>query len=133
MRHETLTALRFDDESLNSASCMHVLEHVGLGRYGDPLDYDGDIKAMTELSRVVKPGGDLLIAVPVGAIPVIQFNAHRIYRFSDIPNFFGEKYDVIEQVLIPEKGPEGLINAPTPEQIGQTRYACGCYWLRKRR
>lgn len=132
LRRETLTALNFENGSLNSVSCMHVLEHVGLGRYGDPLDYDGDIKAMAELSRVVKPGGDLLIAVPVGAVPVIQFNAHRIYRFTDIPDLFGEHFDIIEQALIPERGPAGLIASPSAEALGQTRYACGCYWLRKR-
>ena len=52
-----LTALPFDDGSVASLSCMHVVEHVGLGRYGDPLDPDGDLKAMAELKRVLATEG----------------------------------------------------------------------------
>jgi hypothetical protein len=68
----------FHDESLKSVSCMHVVEHVGLGRYGDRLDPDGDIRAIDELKRVLAPSGSILIVVPVGK-PRIVFNAHRIY------------------------------------------------------
>ncbi|MBK6532706.1 MAG: hypothetical protein IPF99_24860 [Deltaproteobacteria bacterium] len=49
-----LTRLPFADRSIASLSCMHVLEHVGLGRYADPVDYDGDLKAFAELRRVVR-------------------------------------------------------------------------------
>ena len=59
-----LTALLpFADNSIHSLSCMHVLEHIGLGRYGDPLDPDGDLKAIGELVlRVVARRFDLLVA-----------------------------------------------------------------------
>ncbi|MCR5877640.1 DUF268 domain-containing protein [Phenylobacterium sp. J367] len=132
LRKENLMQLSFADGSLPSVSCMHVLEHVGLGRYGDPLDYDGDLKGMRELARVTAPGGDLLVVVPVGAAAVIQFNAHRIYRFADVPEIFARDFDVVEQVLIPEKGPAGLVPSPTVDQLARERYGCGCYWLRKR-
>ncbi|WP_211226596.1 DUF268 domain-containing protein [Pedobacter glucosidilyticus] len=59
-----LMNLPFETDSVTSISCMHTIEHIGLGRYGDPLDYDGDIKAIKELKRVVAPGGNLLIVVP---------------------------------------------------------------------
>ena len=76
-----LNRLPFGSGSVNSLSCMHTLEHIGLGRYGDPLDVDGDIKAAEELSRVLAPDGNLLIVVPVGRSR-IQFNAHRIYAYQ---------------------------------------------------
>lgn len=57
VQREDLRALSFADNSLSSVSCMHVIEHIGLGRYGDTLDYDGDLKAVNELKRVVRPGG----------------------------------------------------------------------------
>ena len=60
-----LTELPFPDNSVKSLSCMHTLEHVGLGRYGDPLDREGDIKAAHELQRVLSYGGDLLVASPM--------------------------------------------------------------------
>lgn len=55
------------------------LEHDGLGRYGDPLDPNGDLKAMREMSRALRPGGLLFLGVPVGARDHIEFNVHRIY------------------------------------------------------
>ena len=68
---------------------MHVVEHIGLGRYGDPLDATGDLKAMKELARVVAPGGTLLLVCPVGR-PRVVFNAHRIYSVEQISASFPE-------------------------------------------
>jgi SAM-dependent methyltransferase len=70
--------LPFADASLESVSSLHVLEHIGLGRYGDPLDPDGSERAAVELARVVKPGGRLYLSVPVGRERVC-FNAHRVF------------------------------------------------------
>ena len=55
-----LVNLPFMDESIASLSCMHTIEHIGLGRYGDKLDPEGDLKAISELKRVLKVDGDLL-------------------------------------------------------------------------
>ncbi|MEN0111343.1 MAG: hypothetical protein AAF805_11535, partial [Planctomycetota bacterium] len=55
-QHADLTALSMASGSVASASCMHVLEHIGLGRYGDPVDPDGDRKAAAELERIIAPG-----------------------------------------------------------------------------
>ena len=51
--------------------------------YLSPIDPEGDLKAVKELSRVVTKGGSLLFVVPVGK-PRIQFNAHRIYSYKKI-------------------------------------------------
>jgi hypothetical protein len=59
-----LTQLRFADNSFQSLSCMHTVEHVGLGRYGDHIDPDGDMQAARELERVVAKGGSLLFCCP---------------------------------------------------------------------
>ena len=42
-----------------------MLEHIGLGRYGDPIDPQGTEKAATELQRVLAPGGDLYLSLPI--------------------------------------------------------------------
>lgn len=125
-----LTALPFADRSIASLSCMHVLEHIGLGRYGDPIDPEGDLKAIAELVRVLAPGGDLLIVTPVGA-PRIQFNAHRIYD----PDAFAASFaplDLIEFALIEEVGDRGILISPPPELVRKERYGCGCFWFRRR-
>lgn len=72
-----ITALPYDDGTLDSVSSLHVVEHVGLGRYGDLLDVEGSIKALAELSRIVAPGGVLYLSVPVGR-EAVCFNAHRV-------------------------------------------------------
>lgn len=79
-------SLPFRDESISSLSCLHVIEHVGLGRYGDPLDPLGAQRAAQELERVLKPGGHLFLSVPVGRERVC-FNAHRVYAPATIRSF----------------------------------------------
>ena len=56
-----LVSLPFVSRSLYSVSCMHVVEHIGMGRYGDTIDPDGDLKAISELQRVLAIGGSLLL------------------------------------------------------------------------
>lgn len=59
-------------------------EHDGLGRYGDPIDPFGDIKAMRNAKTMLKPGGLLFLAVPVGPDTLV-WNAHRIYGKIRLP------------------------------------------------
>jgi len=71
--------LPFEDNSLESLSCLHVIEHIGLGRYGDKLNINGPKVACKELSRVLKPGGYLYLSTPIGRERVC-FNAHRVFN-----------------------------------------------------
>lgn len=124
-----LYALPFEDGSVASLSCMHVVEHVGLGRYGDPLDPDGDLKAIKELARVLAPGGDLLFVVPVGR-PRVMFNAHRIYGYEQIIEAFEGLY-LAEFTLIQQNGVEPPILGAAAGQVAAEQYGCGCFWFRK--
>ncbi len=71
--------LPFEDNSIKSISSLCVIEHIGLGRYGDPIDILGSEKAVKELIRVTAPGGIILLSVPVGNANKVLFNAHRIF------------------------------------------------------
>lgn len=71
-------------EQFDVALSISSVEHAGLGRYGDPLDPDGDLAAMRDLRKYVRPGGRLLLAVPVGS-DVVVWNAHRIYGRLRLP------------------------------------------------
>ncbi len=128
-----LKKLSFNDNSIESLSCMHVVEHVGLGRYGDDLDADGDIAAIKELSRVIAPKGKLYFVVPVGGEARIQFNAHRIYRKEDIINLFQENGLIIEEfTLIPDDPADGdLIKNPASILLEKQKYGCGCFLFSK--
>lgn len=121
-----LAALPFADGSLPSLSCMHVVEHVGLGRYGDPVDYDADLAALAELKRVVAPGGTLLFVVPVGA-PRLVYNAHRIYAATDIVGLFADAFDLTEFALVADDARAGLERHADPAQGDVQEYGCGCF------
>ncbi len=56
-------------------------EHDGLGRYGDPLDPEGDLKAMRAAKSIIRPGGLLYLAVPLGK-DAVTWNAHRVYGLA---------------------------------------------------
>lgn len=86
--HESLTSIGWESESLLSVSCLHTLEHVGLGRYGDTLDAQGDLKAARELSRILAPGGQLLIVLPMNEKPRVQFNGERMYSALQVHEMF---------------------------------------------
>jgi SAM-dependent methyltransferase len=124
-RHADLLALPFKDQSVPSLSCMHVVEHIGLGRYGEPIDADGDLKAMAELRRVLAPGGALFFVVPVGR-PRLQFNAHRIYSHRQIVEAFAG-LELAEFSLQPDFPRCELVRHASPELAAEQRYGCGCF------
>jgi SAM-dependent methyltransferase len=123
--------LPFESNSVESLSCMHTVEHVGLGRYGDPIDYDGDLKAIGELKRVVRPGGSLLFVTPIGRSR-IQFNAHRIYSYSQILEAFAG-FELREFSLVPDSEKDGGLVENAPEEFADKQtYGCGCFWFVKK-
>jgi hypothetical protein len=86
--------LPFKNQSIQSLSCLHVVEHIGLARYGDPIDCQGAWCGLKELQRVIGPGGSLYLSVPVGK-PLINFNAGYTFRAEDIR-------DVLTQLMLVE-------------------------------
>lgn len=63
----------------DSLSCLHALEHFGLGRYGDSIDATGYIAGFVNMIGLLKPGGLFYLSVPVGRERV-EFNAHRVFN-----------------------------------------------------
>lgn len=78
--------LPYKDNEVRSLSCLHVIEHIGLGRYGDPIDPDGTKKACEELARVLSKGGRLYLSTPIGKNRIC-FNAHHIHTPEEIIGF----------------------------------------------
>lgn len=126
-KHADLTRLQFSDNSISSLSCMHTVEHVGLGRYGDPIDQDGDLKAINELKRVTSIGGALLFVVPVGE-PKIEFNAHRIYSYEQITGYFSG-FTLKEFSLVTDSA--DFIERADPILVKNQKYGCGCFYFIK--
>lgn len=114
--------LPFEDSSLPSVSSLCCVEHIGLGRYGDPLDPYGTEKAIEELKRVTAPGGDLYLSVPIGEENRVCFNAHR---------FFQEEYvlHLLEPFLTVER--RYIYGRDFGDQRGGG-FGTGCYHVRCR-
>lgn len=117
----------FEDRSLESVSCLHVVEHIGLGRYGDPLDPSGSRRAIEELQRVVAPGGQLLLSLPVGR-PRVCFNAHRVHDPRDVRALAGE-LELLEFSGVDDSG--AFRRRRTLDELADQSYACGMYLLRR--
>jgi SAM-dependent methyltransferase len=105
-----------------------VIEHIGLGRYGDPIDPEGHIKAAQELSRVLKPGGRLYLGTPVGK-ETVCFDAHRIFFVETMLELFSE-LQLESFDFITDQG--NLIEFDYPKQeANKARYGCGLFVFKK--
>jgi SAM-dependent methyltransferase len=115
--------LPFDDNSLSSVSCLHVLEHIGLGRYGDPIDPQGSLNAARELQRVLARSGQLLVSLPVGRERVC-FNAHRVYAPASVVKMFPE-LRLVEFSYVDDGGTNH--ECRRVEEADECEYGCGMF------
>jgi SAM-dependent methyltransferase len=121
-------ALPFASGSVESLSCLHVAEHIGLGRYGDALNPQGTRLACKELTRVLAPGGHLFFSVPVGR-PRLCFNAHRIHHPALILEYFAG-LELLDFSAVDDDG--APLMHIDPEQMVTAEYACGLFAFRQR-
>lgn len=87
----------------DSVSSLHAIEHFGLGRYGDPLDPDGHIKALENIFKMLKPEGKFYFAVPIGN-QRIEYNAHRIFGVAYLLKILDPMYEVQSFSYVDDEG-----------------------------
>lgn len=95
----SILSLPFRNNEIPSLSSICVIEHIGLGRYGDPLDQFGSEKSAAELVRVLAPGGSLYVSVPIDSENTVYFNAHRAFTRTYILKLFGSLKMIEEKYI----------------------------------
>jgi hypothetical protein len=86
----------------DSLSCLHTIEHFGLGRYGDPLDPRGHQKGLAQMMQIVSPGGRFYLSTPVGR-ERLEFNAHRVFAPDTVLSWFSEGWSIEKSAVIDDE------------------------------
>lgn len=112
----------------DSLSCLHALEHFGLGRYGDPIDPQGHLKGFANLHKMLKIDGTLYLSFPIG-VESIHFNAHRIFAPQDILKWSNGIFKLERFDFVDDQGK--LHQHQSVDNVPNLSYGCGIFTLRK--
>jgi hypothetical protein len=117
----------------DSLSCLHAIEHFGLGRYGDPVNYDGYLSGLNNLYHILKKGGKLYFSVPIGP-QRIEFDAHRVFSLSYLLELFDGKYKIDHFSFVDDQGDlhesVSMTEANKQNSFGCV-YGCGIFEMTK--
>lgn len=121
------------DGYCDSISCLHALEHFGLGRYGDRINSDGYKLGLQSIAHLLKPLGRCYLSTPIGRQRV-EFNANWVFRPSTVIEQAQENGLILERLTV--IGGNGEINdiGPNDQQLtllGQADYNLGIFIFRK--
>lgn len=118
----------------DSLSCLHALEHFGLGRYGDPVDIDGHLKGFSNMAKMVQPNGRFYFSTPIGHQRRIEFNGQRVFDIPYLLKMFGSDFKVDSFHYVDDLGALHTDVAFTDTLIKNTlnlTYGCGIFVLIK--
>jgi len=110
------------EDYTDSLSCLHAIEHFGLGRYGDRIDPNGHLKGIDNLYRILKPGGTLYISAPIGP-QRIEFNAHRVFALEYFLSLFTHRFSVRFCAYVNDKD-EFIQDAELTEKSVSDNFGC---------
>jgi hypothetical protein len=117
---------------IDSLSCLHAIEHFGLGRYTDIIDIDGHNKGITNLVSLVSDGGRLYISFPIGQKDEVHFNAHRVFKPNTIfkhPSI--KKYMKLLRFDYVDDNGDLHLNSKVVDVKAETKFGCGIYTFEK--
>lgn len=118
----------------DSISSLNAIEHFGLGRYGDPIDYFGYLKAVRNITKMLQKDGVFYFSVPIGKQRV-EFNAHRIFSISYLLELFEADYRVQSFSYIDDFGnfyEDVKIDEISAKNNYGCRFGCGIFELIKK-
>jgi SAM-dependent methyltransferase len=120
----------------DSLSCLHAIEHFGLGRYGDTVDFEGHKKGIANLQRMLKPGGVLYLSTPISSRQRIEFNAHRVFKLPYLRALLSPMFQIQSFAYVGDDGQlRTNVDAQSTagEQTFDLNYGCGIFELHDRR
>lgn len=117
----------------DSLSCLHALEHFGLGRYGDPIDPVGFKHGLVNMASLLREGGVFYLSVPIG-IDRVEFNAHRVFDPRHLVELAtGSSLQFIGLKVVRPSGkvePE-IIDTEALNSLANQRYSLGIFVFKK--
>ena len=124
-QHDFTTKMVLKTDSL---SCLHTIEHFGLGRYGDHIDPEGHLKGFGNLVDSISEGGRLYISFPIGSEERVEFNAHRVFHPESILEWPGAESLLLESFsFVDDAGSLHAESSIDKAVESQLTYGCGIY------
>jgi hypothetical protein len=117
----------------DSLSSLHALEHFGLGRYGDPINFSGHLIGLKNMHKMLADDGTLYLSVPIGP-QRINFNAHRVFAIKTLLEMFDGLFQVLAMSYVDDNG-DLFENVTLSENDIKNNlncnYGCGIFELKK--
>lgn len=117
----------------DSLSCLHALEHFGLGRYGDPVNPLGYQRGLANMARLLQPGGTFYLSTPIGQERV-EFNAHWVFDPRSIVSCAEKSGLTLKKLIVinASSGPqESDIDAESLRALALPHYQLGLFMFTK--
>lgn len=121
-------------EYTGSLSCLHAIEHFGLGRYGDPVQFEGHVAALHNLHAMLQSHGRLYLSTPISHTQRIEFNAHRVFSLTYLLDLFDGLFHVDRFSLVDDAGKlheDVELSAENVVSGFGCRYGCGIFEMTK--
>jgi SAM-dependent methyltransferase len=118
----------------DSISSLHAIEHFGLGRYGEPINYFGHVIAIDNIYKILKKNGTFYFSVPIGT-QRIEFNAHRVFSLEYLIKLLDPKFIIKSFSFINDKGnffEDVHISNENIDSNFNCNYGCGIFELTRR-
>jgi SAM-dependent methyltransferase len=113
----------------DSLSCLHALEHFGIGRYGDPIDPKGYESGIRNMARILCPGGIFYLSVPVG-VERVEFNAQHVFNPKTIVDIAKNNQLLLREFAL-FSADSGLVETDVALKslvaVGKRRYCLGIF------